>query len=320
MNTIPAFRSSLAGALDDFILFKRLQGFEYTSRAGRLARFDTFLCRQHYTLPILSPDIVQLYIDSKNAITPLGRHGDLSAVRIFSKYLHARRADSFVLHDYGFRVQYRPRFYLYTRAEISALLRAALRQESADPTRPFCMYFLIGLLYTTGLRISEALALNDADLNLSQARLLVRRGKFGKDRYVALHPSTSIQIRQWLKRRDRYAGSGPAAPLFINIRGERLARTRAEKTFRCLVLDCGIGAHARAAPRLHDLRHTYACDCLRRWQEQGADLQTRLPILSTALGHVNLGSTQVYLHTTAAQLQEAAQTFHDFVFNPERNR
>ena len=60
------------------MLFKRLQGFEYTSRAGRLARFDAFLCRQHYRRPVLSADIVRLYIDSKNDLTPLGRHGDLT--------------------------------------------------------------------------------------------------------------------------------------------------------------------------------------------------------------------------------------------------
>jgi len=139
---------------------------------------------------MLSPEIVRLYLDSKNALTPLGRHGDLSAVRTFSKYLQARQADSFVLHDYGFRVQYRPRFYLYTRAEIVTLLGAARRLKHADPTRPFCLHLLIGLLYTTGLRLSEALALNDADLDLNRARLLVRKGKFGKDRYVALHPTT----------------------------------------------------------------------------------------------------------------------------------
>jgi integrase len=269
MKTIPAFGSSLAGALQDFVLFKRLQGFESPSRAGRLARFDAFLCGQQYTRPILSAHIVGRYIDSKNALSPLGRHGDLSAVRTFSKYLHARHADSFVLHDYGFRVQYRPRFYLYPRAEIVTLLRAARRLNSADPTRRFCMRLLIGLLYSTGLRISETLALNDADLDLKRARLLVRQGKSGKDRYVALHPTTIAQVRQWLKRRDRFVGRGPAAPLFINLRGERLRRPRAEETFHHLIQRCHIVTGANAAPRLHDLRHTYACDCLRAWQQRG---------------------------------------------------
>jgi integrase len=320
MNTIPTFRSSLAEAMRNFVRFRQMEGFEYSSRAGRLARFDAFLCAEHYRRPVLSPDIVRLYIDSKDALTPLGRHGDLSAVRTFSRYLQARQADSFVLHDYGFRVQYRPRFYLYTRAELEALLRAALLLRSTDPTRPFCMHLLIGLMYTTGLRISEALALDDADLDLSRTRLLVRKGKFGKDRYVALQPTTVAQVRQWLKRRDRFVGSGPAAPVFINLRGGRLHRSQAEETFRRLVQSCHIGDPGKAPPRLHDLRHTYATDCLRLWQEQGDDLQTLLPVLSTALGHVNLRSTQVYLHTTAAQLQEAAKAFHDLAFNPKGKR
>jgi site-specific recombinase XerD len=317
MNTIPTFRSSLAEALHDFVLFKRLQGFEYTSRAGRLVRFDAFLCAQHYRRPVLSADIVRLYVGSKNDLTPLGRHGDLSALRVFSKYLQARRGDSFVLHDYGFRVQYRPRFYLYRPDDIAALLRATRRLKSADPTRPFRMHLLIGLLYVTGLRISEALSLNDADLDLNQARLRVRKGKFGKDRYVPLHPTSIVQLRQWLQRRDRYAGRSAVTPVFCNAGGRRLGRRHVERVFRRLVRECRIGVHAPAAPRLHDLRHTYACNCLQHWQQQGADLQAMLPILATVMGHVNVRSTQIYLHTTAAQLHQAARNFHSFVFNPQ---
>lgn len=317
MSTIPTFRSSLAEALHDVVLFKRLQGFDYTSRAGRLARFDAFLCRQHYRRPVLSADIVRLYIDSKNDLTPLGRHGDLSALRVFSKYLQARRAGSFVLHDYGFRVQYRPRFYLYRPDEIAALLHAARHLKSADPTRPFCLYLLIGLLYTTGLRISEALSLNDADLDLDLARLRVRRGKFGKDRYVPLHPTTVAALQKWLRRRGRYTGSGGATPVFCSSGGRRRGRRHIECIFRRLVRECRIGVHAPAAPRLHDLRHTYACNCLQHWQQQGADLQAMLPILATVMGHVNVRSTQLYLHTTAAQLHQAARNFHSFVFNPQ---
>ena len=315
---LPDFRSSLAGALRDFVLFKRLQGFEYTSRAGRLARFDSFLCRRQYTAPILSPEIVRLFIDNRSTLTPLGRHGDISAVRTFSRYLHAFQPDSFVLRDPGCRVPYRPRFHLYSRAEIRALLHAALHLKSADPARPFCMHLLIGLLYTTGLRISEAVALQDADLELDQTRLLVRRGKFGKCRYIPLHPTTIPYLRRWLKRRDRYVDRGPATPLFINRRGGRLSRASCEEEFRRLRQSCHPGDPAATAPRLHDLRHTYASDCLRRWQEQGADLQTLLPVLATVLGHVNLGATQIYLHTTAANLHQAAHSFHDFVFNPQR--
>ena len=74
---------------------------------------------------------------------------------------------------------------------------------------------------------------------------------------------------------------------------------------------CGVGASATQEPRLHDLRHTFACDCLRKWYDEGVDVNARLPILATAMGHVNVHDTQLYLHVTAQLLQVAASRFHN---------
>ena len=69
-------------------------------------------------------------------------------------------------------------------------------------------------------------------------------------------------------------------------------------------------------PRLHDLRHSFACHCLIRWYNQGADVNANLPILAAAMGHVHIQATQIYLHLSSAILKQAAQRFlHTFTSN-----
>jgi len=301
MNGPHQLASGLAPRLADFIVWKRCQGYDYGSPALRLGRFDRFLCARQYRLPILTADIVTAYADSLGRLTPLGRHGEMSAVRAFSRYLNLHRPDSYVVPDGQWPVRYRPRFHLYSQEELARLLAAARRLPRTGPT----VHLLLGLLYSTGLRISEALALDLADVDLGEARLLVRRGKFGKDRWGALHPTVVRRLRHGL--RGRPTGTGVGQPLFTNERGARLGRKSVEHLFRRLVQACGIDPRPAGGPRLHDLRHTYACDCLERWQQQGLDLEAMLPVLATALGHTGLYSSQIYLHTTAAQLQRAGE-------------
>jgi len=309
------FHSSLGPALEDFIRFKRLQGFDYTSRALRLARFDRFLRHQGHTLPVLTREAGDAYIHSTAHLTPLGRHGELSAVRTFSKYLQTQQPESWVLAAYGFHVPRLVRFHLYSPGELAALLKTAQEQLPAGSPQGPCMHLLIGLLYTTGLRISEAVALNLTDMMPEQGRLLVRKGKFGKSRYVPLHPSTAERIQAWREIRVRHVRHDAGEPLFIGSRGQRLSRSRAEALFRRLILRCGIRDCRARLPRLHDLRHSYASECLRRWQAQGHDLNALLPVLSTVMGHVGLRSTQVYLHMLPAQLHAAMNRLHHHLFD-----
>jgi integrase len=75
--------------------------------------------------------------------------------------------------------------------------------------------------------------------------------------------------------------------------------------FRKLLLQCGIPHAGRSkGPRIHDARHLFAVRVLRRWYQDGADLDAKLPLLATYLGHVNLSGTQRYLHLTAELFPE----------------
>jgi integrase len=183
--------------------------------------------------------------------------------------------------------------------------------KSEKGIRAQCICFLIGLLYSTGLRIGEALALNLGDVDTKQSTLWVRRGKFRKERWVPLSPSTLEALNRWLALRSSYAGPHDGEPLLVGTWNKRLAREQAADAFGRLCAHCGI--HGPPRPRLHDLRHNYACRCLALWRETQQDIHALLPVLANAMGHVDFHATQLYLHPDAAGLQQAAEKFHTHI-------
>ena len=307
---MPAFRSSLAQAMNDLVTFKRMEGFDYTAQAVFLGYFDSFLCTQDYRQATLNRQIVDAYIAHTCNQAANCRYSRLSSVRVLSRYLHQYDPESYVLRELPVRRPTLPRWYLYSTDEITALMQHARSLRPVGSLRPHCFQMLVGLLSVTGLRIGEALSLNLGDIDTSRGLVLIRKGKFGKERYVALHSTTMEAVQAYLAKRAHYEPTGESAPVFLNSSGRRLEYRQAAATFRGMVRRCNVGQNAPQLPRLHDLRHTYASRCLLEWYKQGGDVNDKLPILATAMGHVNVEATQIYLHVTSSLLEEAAQRFH----------
>ena len=201
------------------------------------------------------------------------------------------------------------RFYLYDDHEIQALTQQARGLRPAQSLRPHTYTTLIGLLAATGLRIQEGLALDLGDLNQDDHLLLVRRGKFGKDRLLPLTESTAHALQDDLQRRQALGHTAPTDPLFLSRFGRRFLYRTVAHTFRQLVEHTGVGQTASHPPRLHDLRHTFPTQCLLRWYRQGHDVNAKLPLLVTYMGHVSIESTHVYLHASDQILAQANQRF-----------
>ncbi len=169
---------------------------------------------------------------------------------------------------------------------------------------------LLGLLYSTGLRIGEAMALNLADFHRDDIRLYIAQGKFHKARWVPLSTSTAGTLSRYVDLRRQTRPCSPDSPLFLNQRGRRLHHCTVDQCFHDLLKQCGIAQTSRTGPRLHDLRHTFAVHRLLAWYRDGKDINARLAWLATYMGHVNIRSTQVYLHPTAELLEQVNRRFH----------
>jgi integrase/recombinase XerD len=200
----------------------------------------------------------------------------------------------------------RARPYLYSEEEIDQLLNAAKSLRSIHSLRPWTYYCLLGLLAVTGVRISEALNLQPKDVDWSEGLLTIHGTKFGKSRLVPLHRSTEKVLSAYAKRRDRFFAGKPVSHFFVSSRGNRLDGGDVRRTFYRLSRQTGLReASASRGPRLHDFRHRFAVQTLVRWYHGGEEVERRLPILSTYLGHAHVTDTYWYL-TNTPELRGAA--------------
>ncbi|MFQ5917432.1 MAG: tyrosine-type recombinase/integrase [Candidatus Binatia bacterium] len=312
------FQSVLANRLSDFVTFKRLGGRDYRSQIRLLEYFDRFLCQEGFTGQWPTSDLVQRYLAGSKHLQPRGRGNRFSVVRQFCSYLRQFEPmchvpeKKLVIERRASRLP-----HIFTEREIKALLEAARDLPPSGSLRPQTYYTFFGLLWTTGLRCGEAMALNLDDVDIDRRLLYVRQGKFGKSRWVPLSLSTCRVLRSYTQRRTAIGPPAREAPLFINLRHHRLHHQHIYDSFRKILRQCGLrGGKGSPGPRIHDLRHSFACHRLLLWYRQGQDVNALLPALATYLGHIKVTSTQVYLRATAELLEQANKRFHhNFLHN-----
>lgn len=197
--------------------------------------------------------------------------------------------------------------YLYTEADIAALMAAA---RSLSPRLRAATYeTLIGLLAVSGARIGELIRLDRHDVDWDDGVIVVTYSKFNKSRELPLHPSTVDALRAYARLRDELCSEPKSPSLFVNTLGKRLVYVTVQQVFSHLARAAGLRPRSdRCRPRLHDARHTFACTTLLGWYRAGADdIEARLPLLSTYMGHANPAHTFWYLSAVPELLSLAAQ-------------
>jgi integrase len=313
MNPI-SFHSCLAQQMQRFVELRQWTGRDYGSQALNLSYFDHFLSQQRWTGQWVTPEIVNRYRVRLAGLCPATQRCRMPAVRQFCIYLSAFEPRCYVPVKGEWTLQSVPHRlpFIFTQAQIGSLVTQAGRLSSLPfALRPHVYQTLFGLLYTTGLRIGEALALNLGDVDLPRRRLFVRKGKFGKPRWLPLSESTNAKLAAYLHRRLSGCPTTAESPLFVNRGGQRLPKRSAEGNFQCVMRACGIGQRGRNHPTPHSLRHSFACHCLLEWYREGGDINARLPVLATYMGHADMRFTYRHLHATPELLGQANRRFLD---------
>jgi integrase len=239
------------------------------------------------------------------------RERRLRAVAGFAR--HARAEDP--LHEvppifvFG-RRHVRPRPHIYSPDEIGRLLDAASRLPAIWPLRPQVFTTLFGLLASTGLRVSEALALRFGDV--TSDGLVIRKAKFNKSRLVPLHETVASALGRYLELRRR--ASSVSDYVFVSPMGGRLPYKTVSETFLQLMRHAGLrSGPGTPGPRIHDLRHTFAVRALEACPHDGSPVGWRMRALSTYLGHGNIGATCWYLQATPDLLRGVADACERFL-------
>jgi len=298
-------------AVEEYIEMRRGLGFKLLEAKVSLINFASFLKQRgaaHITIS-LSMEWAQ---QDKTA-RPAEWARRLSFIRGFARHWSAHDSQTEVPpsgllpHRPG-----RARPYLYSDDEVRKLLQAALQLPSVRGLRGPTYNCLLGLLAVTGLRISEARNLRTDDVDLNEGILTIRGTKFGKSRLVPIHPSTCTVLSDYASQRDRFLARRPDM-FFVSGRGTRLDGGEIRRTFYYLSRQIGLrGASDSHGPRLHDFRHRFAIETLVQWYRSGQDVERRLPILSTYLGHVHVADTYWYLTACPELMGLAVKRFEDY--------
>lgn len=304
------FISVLADQLAAFVKLRRSLGFELRSQAYVLGRFDKVMATKMRRRGPVTRRHVEAYLRALDGLQPLTRRHWLCHVRLFLLYLKQFEPNTFIPDRSFAPAQASPRApHIYPEGEIRALLQEAAHFPYRYRCRRWLQYqMLFGLLYVTGMRISEALALTLDDFDRRDGILRIRRTKFHKSRLIPLMSSTQERLRQYLERRaERGYSTGPHSPLFVGDKGNRMRYSVARHAFHEITRRAGIRVAGRPAPRIHDLRHTATVHRLYLWYRERKDVQALLPALVTYLGHSQISSTDLYLTMTSELLDEAGK-------------
>jgi integrase len=166
----------------------------------------------------------------------------------------------------------------------------------------------LGLLAVCGLRLGEAIRLQVDDVDLATGILTIRNSKFGKSRLVPLHASTTKKLRRYTEQRNEFLATRPSTHFFVTRNGTPLRQPTVHIVFKKLLVVAGIReVTSGGGPRLHDLRHRFAVRTLIDWYRSGTDIEARLPVLSTFLGHAHVRSTYWYLNEHPELMKLAVQ-------------
>lgn len=298
----------LLKAAKDYIALRRSMGYKLRAVPPVLSAFVSFLKKRganHITIPLAME-----WSQQNPNVQRSNWVWRLTCIRGFARYRSASDPHTEILP--GRLLPYRPkraRPYLYTKDEVRSLLNQARKLGGLRGQTYSCLF---GLLAVAGLRVSEAINLKPEDVDLKQGVLAIVGTKFGKSRLVPIHASTQKILARFARERDQ-AFKQRLPRFFVSGRGNRMDGGEVRRTFYKLSRQIGLrGPNDSHGPRLHDFRHRFALETLVRWHRSGQNVEPRLPVLSTYLGHVHVSDTYWYLTACPELMGSAVKRLEEF--------
>lgn len=292
--------------LDAYLGVRQALGFQMRAERTLLRDFVRYIETHADAGPIRAYLAVDWACASSAQRGASGAAQRLSMARGFLTYLRAILPETEVPDSGLVRAFRRPKPYLLTAPQITALIRAAQDLGPRGSLRPHTFATFLGVLASTGLRVGEAIRLTVQDVPLDDTPpvLHIRETKFHKSRLVPLHPTTVVPLRHYAALSDVF---------FVSEQGHALTHDALGRWFAQLCRQLGLEPTAGGRrPSLHALRHAFAIERLRRWHQDGADVQALLPHLSVYLGHVRPQESYWYLTATPELLSAAALRFQQY--------
>lgn len=293
------YESIFSGEFQDLVSLKRALGFKYETEAAAFKRLDSFFVANGLKTKTISKELCNSWCQ-KRSYESSGNHSHrISTMRIFCKYLNDIGITAYV-PAVGM-TRHPPKYdaHIYTEDELSRFFAEVDRSKSVVsecPYRSQVMPLFFRILYTSGMRVSELRLLKVGDVNLDDGYIRVRNAKNYKERLVPIHKTLIPKCKEL--KRSIHKDSDDEEYFFMLAPGRPMTLGNVYKNFRRYIEKAGI-THTGHGPRVHDFRHTYCVNLLRKWSDEGKDLMAYLPYMKTMLGHESFEETAYYLKLTA---------------------
>lgn len=303
--------SALRDAVQEYIAIRRSLGFKLRLPARHLHNFVTFA--EEEDASHVTTDLALRWATKPVGVQPATWAGRLAMVRRFAAWRIAADPRTEVPPEGLLPHRYRRKPpYIYSAQEIEGIVEAAKQLPSAKGLRAATYSTLFGLLAVTGMRVSEALALDRKDVDLHEGILAVHRSKLGKSRLVPVQSSTLRVLCSYTDQRDAVLRAVITPGFFVCERGTRISEWSIRRTFAMVSREIGLrspveGDRHGHGPRLHDMRHRFAVKTLIDWYRAGLDVEREIPKLATYLGHVHVNDTYWYLEAVPELLELATE-------------
>lgn len=289
--------------LKDYLEYKRSLGFKLIHEATVLERFAAYTRSINYDGPLKTDLVLSWVATGVQTDKTMGRK--IEVLRPFSKYIHCFDPESEIINSLIYKnVHERPIPYIYSESDVLRLMEECNHLYSPDGIRSYTIKVVIGLLWSTGMRPSEPVSLLIEDVDFKNKMLHIRMTKFSKERYIPIHESVSKQLYKYIHWIEKKIGARSLAdPFFYTTGGRSLTESSLSYAFKLVRPEINATTLGYPYVRLYDFRHTFACNTILKWNRLGEDVNAKLHVLSTYLGHVRPEDTFWYLSATPELLK-----------------
>lgn len=305
------FEMTMVSRAEEYLTYRRKLGFALEGSGRALLAFARYSDRCGHRGPVTTAIAIQ-WATASGKGGPRAAVKKLEAVRQFAKYQLQFDPRTEVPPHGILGPGYKRRVpHIYTEQEIELLLRTIGKPTGELSSESFATLF--SLLFATGLRLGEAVRLTCADVDFDEGLIRVLKTKFRKSRLVPMHPSTTHALCLYARLRDRVRKQEADAAFFfdgrypITLKAVKRVLLRARSD-----LAWGQNPGDKRGERASDFRHTFAVRRLLRWYEEGANIDEKMPLLSTYLGHVRVTDTYWYMTASPELLAFAGKRFEQY--------
>ena len=314
------YRSNYASDIIEFVNLKKQLGFKYDTGEWYMLDIDRVAEYKKECTSGFTKEFADFYREPRLNESHQNRYSRVRFLLEFSSFLRDKGIDSYLPR----KIKYKPHQFIpfiFSHEQITNVFKAADKlifdDKSNSSSNLFCFPAIIRLLYSTGLRVGEAVALKEKDVDTKQNFIRVANSKNGKERILPMSKSLAMVCEQYRSYKNKLLlPQNRIEYFFVSPNGNKCSKQSVSFYFKkCFHSNLQSDSFNSGTPRVHDLRHSFAVHSLAQMAEAGVDLYASLPILSIYLGHNSFSSTEGYVRLTASIYPNLIDDIEELCFN-----